>query len=165
MEPLGKVPDTGLWRLYRFADYTAVGIERVACTSFGVGEQPKVNELFGSIMTQEIQLVDFNHYQKLALRTVKPDNKLGVIGHCAMGVSGEAGELLELPFGEKFLQDIAGEYGQPAKRLTPEAMGYLQTLPWTGNVRELRNVIERLVIMRGDVITIDDAKIFAMPVI
>ncbi len=66
---------------------------------------------------------------------------------------------------EKFLQDIAGEYGQPAKRLTPEAMGYLQTLPWTGNVRELRNVIERLVIMCGDVITIDDAKIFAMPVI
>ncbi len=66
---------------------------------------------------------------------------------------------------EKFLQDIAGEYGQPAKRLTPEAMGHLQTLPWTGNVRELRNVIERLVIMCGDVITIDDTKIFAMPVI
>lgn len=99
-EPLGKVPDAGLWRLYRFADDTAVGIERVACTTFGAGEQPKVNDLFGSIMTQEIQLADFNHYQQLALRTVKPDTKLGVIGHCAMGVSGEAGELLELPFGD-----------------------------------------------------------------
>ena len=44
-------------------------------------------------------------------------------------------------------------------------MKYLQALPWTGNVRELRNVVERLVIMCNDVITLDDVKLFAMPVI
>lgn len=62
---------------------------------------------------------------------------------------------------EKFLQDIATEYGAPAKEITPDAMAYLQSLPWTGNVRELRNVVERLVIMCGDEITLDDVKLYA----
>lgn len=66
---------------------------------------------------------------------------------------------------EKFLGDVADEYGQASKEVDPEAMRYLQALPWTGNVRELRNVVERLVIMCNDVITIDDVKLFAMPVI
>ncbi len=62
---------------------------------------------------------------------------------------------------EKFLQDIANEYGSPVKDLTPDAMDYLQSLPWTGNVRELRNVVERLVIMCGDEISLDDVKLYA----
>lgn len=62
---------------------------------------------------------------------------------------------------EKFLYDIAEEYGSAPKRIVPEAMQHLQTLPWTGNVRELRNVIERLVILCGDVITLDDVKLYA----
>ncbi|MBO0930793.1 sigma-54-dependent transcriptional regulator [Fibrella aquatilis] len=62
---------------------------------------------------------------------------------------------------EKFLHDISGEYNAPAKAIEPEAMGYLQQMPWTGNVRELRNVVERLVIMCGDVITLDDVKMYA----
>jgi DNA-binding NtrC family response regulator len=62
---------------------------------------------------------------------------------------------------EKFLQDIATEYGSPVKELTPDAMTYLQSLPWTGNVRELRNVIERLVIMCGDEIGVEDVKLYA----
>ncbi|MEA5138286.1 sigma-54-dependent transcriptional regulator [Arcicella rigui] len=66
---------------------------------------------------------------------------------------------------EKFLQDVATEYGQPAKAVEDEAMKYLQSLPWTGNVRELRNVVERLVIMCNEVITYEDAKLFAMPVV
>jgi DNA-binding NtrC family response regulator len=66
---------------------------------------------------------------------------------------------------DKFLQDIADEYGQPTKEVTDDAMKYLQSLPWTGNVRELRNVVERLVIMCGDIINLDDVKLFAMPVI
>jgi two-component system nitrogen regulation response regulator NtrX len=66
---------------------------------------------------------------------------------------------------DKFLQDIATEYGQPMKEVDPEAMDYLKTLPWSGNVRELRNVVERLVIMCNDVINIEDVKLFAMPVI
>ncbi|GAB4029347.1 sigma-54-dependent transcriptional regulator [Spirosoma gilvum] len=62
---------------------------------------------------------------------------------------------------DKFLHDIANEYGSPAKELTADAMTYLQSLPWTGNVRELRNVIERLVIMCGDTITLEDVKLYA----
>jgi DNA-binding NtrC family response regulator len=61
----------------------------------------------------------------------------------------------------KFLHDIAREYGSPVKNLTQSAMTYLQSLPWTGNVRELRNVIERLVIMCGDDITLEDVKQYA----
>ncbi|CCH51414.1 putative two component, sigma54 specific, transcriptional regulator, Fis family [Fibrisoma limi BUZ 3] len=62
---------------------------------------------------------------------------------------------------DKFLQDIANEYGSPAKDIDPAGMAYLQSLPWTGNVRELRNVVERLVIMCGDIITLDDVKLYA----
>ncbi|GAB2778653.1 sigma-54 dependent transcriptional regulator [Rhabdobacter roseus] len=62
---------------------------------------------------------------------------------------------------EKFLYDIAEEYGSSSKRILPEAMEYLQTLRWTGNVRELRNVIERLVILCGDTITLADVKLYA----
>jgi len=62
---------------------------------------------------------------------------------------------------EKFLNDIATEYSTPPKELTPSAMAYLQSLPWTGNVRELRNVIERLIIMCGDQITQEDVRQYA----
>jgi DNA-binding NtrC family response regulator len=66
---------------------------------------------------------------------------------------------------EKFLGDVANEYGQASKEVDEDAMKYLQSLPWTGNVRELRNVVERLVIMCNDIITLEDVKLFAMPVI
>ena len=62
---------------------------------------------------------------------------------------------------DKFLQDIAAEYGAPVKELNSSALHQLQGLPWTGNVRELRNVIERLVIMCGDTITGDDVAVYA----
>jgi two-component system, NtrC family, nitrogen regulation response regulator NtrX len=63
---------------------------------------------------------------------------------------------------EKFLYDIAEEYGGSVpKKIADDAMEYMQNLPWTGNVRELRNVIERLVIMCGDVINLDDVKLYA----
>ena len=50
---------------------------------------------------------------------------------------------------DKFLHDISIEYNAPMKAIEPAAMAYLQSMPWTGNVRELRNVIERLVMMCG----------------
>ena len=62
---------------------------------------------------------------------------------------------------EKFLHDIAEDYVSTPKTISPEAMEYLQSLPWTGNVRELRNVIERLVIMCGDEVTLEDAKLYS----
>lgn len=61
----------------------------------------------------------------------------------------------------KFLQDVADEYGAATKTILPEAMAELQQLPWTGNVRELRNVIERLIILCEDKITAADVRMYA----
>ncbi len=62
---------------------------------------------------------------------------------------------------EKFLGDIAEDYGDQIKSFSPEAMEYMKGMPWTGNVRELRNVVERLIIMCDDVISIDEVKLYA----
>jgi two-component system, NtrC family, nitrogen regulation response regulator NtrX len=62
---------------------------------------------------------------------------------------------------EKFLGDVADEYGDVAKEFSPEAMEYMKSLPWTGNVRELRNVVERLVIMCEKVISVDEVRLYA----
>ena len=62
---------------------------------------------------------------------------------------------------DKFLKDIAADYGNKAKKITPDALKYLQALDWRGNIRELRNVVERLVIMSEETISAADAKAFA----
>jgi len=59
---------------------------------------------------------------------------------------------------EKFLNDIAEDYGTKPKTITKEAMQLLEQHPWTGNIRELRNVVERLVIMGNEKITGEDVK-------
>jgi DNA-binding NtrC family response regulator len=61
---------------------------------------------------------------------------------------------------EKFLNDIAQEYSAPLKKITPDAIAELQTFEWTGNIRELRNVVERLVIMCDSEVTSSDVKRF-----
>ncbi len=62
---------------------------------------------------------------------------------------------------DKFLGDVAEEYGDQPKTFSPEAMEYMKNLPWTGNVRELRNVVERLVIMCDALISVDEVKLYA----
>ncbi|MFD1470159.1 sigma-54-dependent transcriptional regulator [Hymenobacter caeli] len=62
---------------------------------------------------------------------------------------------------QKFLADIAADYGNKPKKIDAGALKYLQALDWRGNIRELRNVVERLVIMSDDTITEADAKAFA----
>jgi len=62
---------------------------------------------------------------------------------------------------EKFLQDIAADYGNKPKKISAAALKYLQGLDWRGNIRELRNVVERLVIMSDATIEESDAKAFA----
>ena len=62
---------------------------------------------------------------------------------------------------QKFLNDIAADYGNKPKRIDTAALEYLKGLDWRGNIRELRNVVERLVIMSDDVISEGDAKAFA----
>ncbi|RFP65654.1 sigma-54-dependent Fis family transcriptional regulator [Hymenobacter lapidiphilus] len=62
---------------------------------------------------------------------------------------------------DKFLKDIAQDYGNKPKQIDDKALSYLQGLDWRGNIRELRNVVERLVIMSDATITEADAKAFA----
>lgn len=54
---------------------------------------------------------------------------------------------------EKFLKDIALESGSKPKKISPEALQVLQRHNWPGNIRELRNVVERLTILCGAEIT------------
>lgn len=60
-----------------------------------------------------------------------------------------------------FLEEIASEYGTKKKEITDKAIKALKSIEWTGNIRELRNVIERLVIMCGDTIDEQDIKKYA----
>jgi len=55
-----------------------------------------------------------------------------------------------------FLKEIADDYKSPAKEIAPDAIEQLQKKNWTGNIRELRNVVERLVILGGKTITKDN---------
>ena len=57
---------------------------------------------------------------------------------------------------ERFLKEICQDYGIPLKKITPSAVAELQEVEWTGNIRELRNVVERLVILsKGNKIETD----------
>lgn len=62
-----------------------------------------------------------------------------------------------------FSEEICNEYSIPVKTFTPGAMLALQALPWTGNIRELRNMVERLIILSESTITDRDVVTFANP--
>lgn len=62
---------------------------------------------------------------------------------------------------EKFVKEICEDYGMPRKVITPKAMQELQNITWTGNIRELRNVVERLVILSDQKITEEEVIAFA----
>ena len=64
---------------------------------------------------------------------------------------------------EHFIKLVCDEQGIAPKKIGDKAVKELQKLPWTGNVRELRNVIERLVILSDKEITDGDVKMYAVP--
>jgi DNA-binding NtrC family response regulator len=64
---------------------------------------------------------------------------------------------------EHFLQLICQDHGIPKKAIDAAAIDALQALNWTGNIRELRNIIERLVILSDQTITSSDVKRYANP--
>ena len=64
---------------------------------------------------------------------------------------------------EKFLTDICADYGIAPKDIDEDALKALQENNWTGNIRELRNVVERLVILSGKNITTDDIYSYVLP--
>ena len=60
-----------------------------------------------------------------------------------------------------FTKKIATEQGVPQKEFSSEAISLLQDYDWTGNIRELRNVVERLLILGEKEVSKDDVKLFA----
>lgn len=64
---------------------------------------------------------------------------------------------------EKFLTDICADYGIAQKDIDDDALKALQENNWTGNIRELRNVVERLVILSGKNITLEDVYAYVLP--
>ena len=62
-----------------------------------------------------------------------------------------------------FLETIAQDMGKPVPTFEPEALEELKQYQWTGNIRELHNIVERLVILCGDHITKEDVVRFGNP--
>lgn len=65
---------------------------------------------------------------------------------------------------DHFNQLICSDYGMPLKQIEPEAIKELQKINWTGNIREFRNVLERLIILTGKNITAADVITYAQPI-
>ncbi len=64
---------------------------------------------------------------------------------------------------DKFLNDICEDYGTAKKNIEDDAIKALQQHNWTGNIRELRNVVERLIILSGKTITLQDVETYVIP--
>jgi len=64
---------------------------------------------------------------------------------------------------QNFLDEICNEYGMPVKKISEGALDALKALTWTGNIRELRNMVERLIILSDKIITDNDVRAFANP--
>jgi len=65
---------------------------------------------------------------------------------------------------DHFINLIASEYNMPKKIIEESAKAELKKIIWTGNIREFRNVIERLMILCADKITAEDVKRYALPI-
>ena len=63
-----------------------------------------------------------------------------------------------------FLSQVAQEMNVPEKKISPEAIEALKKINWTGNIREFRNVMERLTILASAEITADDVSNYARPI-
>jgi DNA-binding NtrC family response regulator len=59
-----------------------------------------------------------------------------------------------------FIDQICSETGMQPRKVEPDAMELLINKTWTGNIRELRNVVERLLILSGATITAHDVKTY-----
>ncbi|MDG1429887.1 MAG: sigma-54 dependent transcriptional regulator [Crocinitomicaceae bacterium] len=62
-----------------------------------------------------------------------------------------------------FMTMVCAEHGIAKKSFDDDALDALSKTDWTGNIRELRNIVERLIILGGDVISVSEVKLFANP--
>lgn len=64
---------------------------------------------------------------------------------------------------DSFLKEISAEYSEKPKKVESDAMKALKEYNWTGNIRELHNVVERLIILSGKTITLEDVQNYVLP--
>jgi two-component system nitrogen regulation response regulator NtrX len=64
---------------------------------------------------------------------------------------------------EHFIESVCNDYGRSFKKIQADAVKMLQEMDWTGNIRELRNVIERLIILSDQEITALDVSNYVLP--
>ena len=114
-----------------------------------------------SVNVRVLAATNKNLMQEIADRNFREDlyHRLSVILIQVPALNDRREDIPELI--QKFLNDIAADYGNKPKKIDAAALEYLQGLDWRGNIRELRNVVERLVIMSEDAISVGDAKAFA----
>ncbi|MBD2715153.1 sigma-54-dependent Fis family transcriptional regulator [Microvirga sp. STR05] len=114
-----------------------------------------------SVNVRVLAATNKNLLQEIADRNFREDlyHRLSVILIQVPALNDRRDDIPELI--EKFLKDIASDYGTKPKQIDAAALEYLKGLDWRGNIRELRNVVERLVIMSDDTISAADAKAFA----
>jgi DNA-binding NtrC family response regulator len=62
-----------------------------------------------------------------------------------------------------FVKQICADYNYAKRKITDEALAEMQKYPWTGNIREFRNALERLIILCDKVIDVDDVKQYVNP--
>ncbi|MBQ6179199.1 MAG: sigma-54-dependent Fis family transcriptional regulator [Bacteroidales bacterium] len=65
---------------------------------------------------------------------------------------------------DHFVQQLSAEKGMLAREFSPEAIKLLQEKSWPGNIRELGNVVERLMIFGGNPISAEDVKLYVTPI-
>lgn len=83
-------------------------------------------------------------------------HRIGVIIIKVPALRDRAADIPELV--AHFIGRICEEYRLPRKGIDPQAVAELSAMPWSGNIRELRNVIERLIVLSGDTITSEDVR-------
>jgi len=114
-----------------------------------------------SVDVRVVAATNKNLVQEIADRNFREDlyHRLSVILIQVPALNDRREDIPDLV--NKFLNDIARDYGNKPKKVDAAALKYLQSLNWTGNIRELRNVVERLVIMSDDTIKEADAKAYS----
>ncbi|TGE29130.1 sigma-54-dependent transcriptional regulator [Hymenobacter metallicola] len=114
-----------------------------------------------SVNVRVIAATNKDLQQEIADRNFREDlyHRLSVILIKVPALNDRRDDIADLV--QRFLQDIARDYGDKPKKIDQAALDYLRSLDWRGNIRELRNVVERLIIMSDDTITEADARAFA----
>jgi two-component system, NtrC family, nitrogen regulation response regulator NtrX len=114
-----------------------------------------------SVDVRVIAATNKNLKEEIAENRFREDlyHRLGVIIINVPSLKERSDDIPQLA--DYFIEQVCSEMGMPAKKISPEAIEELKKLPWTGNIREFRNVIERLIILGGQVITGEDVSILA----